>query len=193
VIPLTPNALDEHLKRVQASTNAHAVDLHLLHSALMMQNMKPIMVNEVILSEDLIKRATEECLQQRPEALILYKASAPNAQLLHGDMRALQRALAGLMAMMPEAFDSCDVIACVPEGASVAITLCDHPGMFQSLEDFVPIDAATNLIALSPVTRQRVIALSYALQVAYAHSGRLELKIWSEDALAVRFVLPQPV
>ena len=190
---LTPSALDEHLKRAQNSANAHTVDLHLLHSALMMQNTKPVMVSEAILAEDLIKRAVEECQQQRPDAVIRYKAAPPNAQLLHGDMRALQRAIAGLMAMMPEACDSSRVVAYTHEGESVIITLCDHPGMFESLEDFVPIDAATNLIALSPVARRRVMALSYALQVAYAHQGRLELKLWSEETLALRYVLPQPL
>lgn len=190
---LTPCALDEHLQRAQKSLNAHAVDLHLLHSALAMQISKPCPAHEEMLVEDLIQRAVEECLQQRVDARIRYKASPPTGLMVCGDLRALQRAVAGIMAMMPLAFDSADVVRYSHEGHDVHIMLCDHPGMYESLDDFVAIDAATNLIALSPVTRQRVIALSYALQVAYAHKGRLELKLWSDDALALRFILPQPV
>lgn len=189
---LTPSALDEHLKRAQDSANAHTVDLHLLHSTLVMQNSKPAPIHETMLAEDVIKRAVEECIEQRPDARIRYKAARPNGLLLHGDMRSLQRALAGLMATLPEAFDSADIIAVTHDDQSTTITVCDHPGMLHSLEDFVPIDVATNLIALSPVTRARVIALSYALQVAYVNHGRLELKVWSADTLAVRYVLPQP-
>lgn len=190
---LTPGALDEHLQRAQTCLNAHAVDLHLLHSALAMQVSKPSATHEVMLAEDIIQRAVEECQQQRIDARIRYKASPPTGLMLCGDLRALQRALAGLMAQLPLAFDSSEVIRYSHEGDAVQLILCDHPGMFESLDDFVTIDAATNLIALSSVTRQRVIALSYALQVAYAHKGRLELKLWSDDALALRFVLPQPV
>jgi len=190
---LTPSTLDEHLQRAQTCLNAHAVDLHLLHSPLAMQITQSDSAQEVMLLEDLIQHAVEECHQQRPDAHIRYKASPPTGHMVCGDLRALQRALAGLMAMLPHTFDSSELLKHTHVGRDVHITLCDHPGMYESLDDFIAIDAATNLIALSPVTRQRVIALSYALQVAYAHKGRLELKLWSDDALALRFVLPQPV
>lgn len=190
---LTPSALDEHLQRAQNSLNAHAVDLHLMHSALSMQVCSPVPVHEAMLVEDLIQRAVEESQQQRPDARIRYKAAPSTGQMLYGDLRALQRAMAGLMAVMPLAHDSSQVVRCSHDGNDIHLILCDHPGMFESLDDFIAIDTATNLIALSAATRQRVIALSYALQVAYAHKGRLELKLWSDDALALRFVLPQPM
>lgn len=190
---LTPSALDEHLQRAQRSLNAHAVDLHLLHSALAMQVNAPSFTPEVALVEDLIQRAVDESRQQQPDARIRYKAAPATGQMLCGDLRALQRAIAGLLALMPLAFESSEVVRYSHDGNDVHLILCDHPGMFESLDDFMAIDAATNLIALSSVTRQRVVALSYALQVAYAHKGRLELKLWSDDTLALRFVLPQPV
>jgi hypothetical protein len=188
---LTPSALAEHLARVQANVSAHAVDLHLLHSAVMMQAAHPALLYEMMLTEDVIKLAVEECHYQKPDCAMHYKASQPNGRIMHGDVRAIQRALAGLMAAMQHDVFSSDVVECAYHEGFAIITLCDHPSMLQA-QDFVVIDATTNLIALSNVTRQRVVPLSYALQVAHAHNGRLELMIGPKDLLGVRFVLPQP-
>ncbi|MDX2095705.1 MAG: response regulator [Alphaproteobacteria bacterium] len=189
---LTSRALDVHLSQVQAHVNAHAVDLHTLHSALMMQATPIEMLYEMMLTEDLIKSSVAECHYQKPDAPIRFKASSPNGHLIHGDMRMLQRALAGLMATIPQPVDSCDVVECLPDEGAVVLALYDHPAMARA-QDFVAIDAATNLASLSRSTRQRLIPLSYALQVAHAHNGRLELMIGMDDALATRLVLPQPL
>ncbi|MBX9726278.1 MAG: response regulator [Rickettsiales bacterium] len=186
---LTPSALDDHLQRAQNNVQTHAVDLHLLHSTLMMQVAPISLMPEMMLTEDLIRLSLEECLYQRPTASIRYKASAPDGHFITGDMRMLQRALAGLMVVIPHDVDSCDVVSVIYGYDTVSLTICDHPAM-RSGEDFVAIDAATNLIALSQVTRQRLIPLCYAMQVAHAHGGRLELMLWPDDLLAVRFVLP---
>ena len=71
------------------------------------------------------------------------------------------------------------------------LTISDHPSMADG-GDFEPIDEFTNLSALSAVTRQRMAALNYALQVVQAHHGRVEVKLWPHDFLAVRFIVPQP-
>jgi DNA-binding response OmpR family regulator len=187
---LTPSALNEHLQRVQGNVHAHAVDLHMLHSAIMMQVSPVAMLPEMMLTEDLIRLSVAECHYQNPEAPMRYKASPPTGNVITGDMRMLQRALAGLMVLMPHAVDSCDVVSARHEADAVTLTICDHPAM-QGDDDFVAIDASTNLIALSRVTRQRLVPLCYAMQVAHAHGGRLELMLWPDDLLAVRFVLPK--
>ncbi|MFZ4541682.1 MAG: hypothetical protein ACOYNL_07725, partial [Rickettsiales bacterium] len=70
------------------------------------------------------------------------------------------------------------------------ICICDAAPMRYGT-NFTTIDETTNLVTLSEVTRRRVVPLVYALQVAHAHKGRLELLLWPEDKLAVRFILPQ--
>ncbi len=56
---------------------------------------------------------------------------------------------------------------------------------------YMLVDATTNLVTLSSVTRSRLIAISYAMQVAQAHNGWLEIKLWPNDDFAARLQLPQ--
>lgn len=189
---LTPIALDKHLARVQAGVNAHTVDLHLLYAGLMMQTHAVEINPEMTLTEDLIRMAVEEAKYEKPSSVIRYKAAPPTGRFTYGDRRMLQRALAVLMNAMELKAESCDVVTASYHAGYVSLTLHDNPDM-RGAEEFVAITSATNLISLSNVTRKRVIALSYALQVTQAHKGRVELMLWPDDMLAVRLILPKPI
>jgi DNA-binding response OmpR family regulator len=187
---LTPSALDVQLANVQDKVNGHANELHAFHSALMMQTRHTPILSEMMQTEDLVREAVAECHYRCPSAPIVYEASSAPALAVHGDMRMLTRALAGLFAGLPLPYASSALVHWRREDADCVLTVCDHPDMAHE-QDFTLIDDTTNLAALSQVTRHRLVALSYAMQVAHAHHGRLELLLWPEDLLAVRFVLPQ--
>lgn len=186
---LTPSALDKHLERAQLSVNAHMIDLHMLYASLMMQANQVDITHEMTLTEDLIRLAAEECVYEKPSSVIRYKAEPKSREFVYGERRMLQRALAILMMSMEHEAQTSDVVTSSSDEGFLSLTLYDHADMKRE-NDFVVINTATNLTALSAVTRRRVIALCYAMQVAHAHGGRLELMLWPDDLLAVRFVLP---
>ncbi len=183
--------LKRHLKSLQGKMSAHVSNLHMFHCALGMQAAGTELISEAILADDLIKQAVQECHYNNPASGLVYQAPRPSAELIFGDARMLQRAVAGLMAMMPNACVSSEVVHFAVEDGSFILTLSDVPEMVED-SDFAVVSETTNLASMSPVTRQRLIPLSYALQTAQAHSGHLEIALWSENRLAVRLVLPQP-
>ncbi len=188
---LTPTGLDTQLGTLQNHLHQHAVGLHAFHSALEMRMQKLDLHYSTILSADLIKNAMAECSYYHPTTPLHYKASPPTAELLTIDVVLMQRAIGGLLGAIPNAFDSCDVVKSERDMECWTLTISDHPSMADG-GDFEPIDEFTNLSALSAVTRQRMAALNYALQVVQAHHGRVEVKLWPHDFLAVRFIVPQP-
>jgi len=188
---LTPNALDEYLANMQMKINAHIIDLHTFQNAIELQSAGHALDYDVTLVEDIVLSAMEDALRQTPTMLVRYKPTKSNGVMVRGDKRLLQRALAGLLAEVPEAYGTKDIIRYSADRSQAAITIADDPQMLEQ-EDYITIGAATNLAYLSAVTRQRLAAMTYAVQVAHAHEGQFEIMIWAEDKLAVRFVLPQP-
>ena len=186
---LTPSALDKHLQRTQLSVNTHMIDLHMLYAGLMMQVSNVEIMPEMTPTDELIRLSVEESHYEKPLSPIRYQSASYASQGVYGDRRMLQRALAVLMMAMAHEAQSSDVVTASSQDGFVSLTLYDHPDMKRE-DNFVEITTATNLTALSAVTRKRLIALSYAMQVAHAHQGRLELMLWPDDLLAVRFVLP---
>ena len=187
---LTPNALDEYLANMQMKLNAHIVDLHTFSHALQLQASGHERSNDVTLAEDLVLSAMEEATRHFPSMPVKYKPTKSNGVVIHGDRRMLQRALAGLLAEVAEAHGTKDIIRYSSDRSQASITVADDPHMLEE-EDYVLIDSATNLAHLSAVTRQRLATLTYAVHVAQAHEGQLEIMIWAEDKLAVRFNLPK--
>jgi CheY-like chemotaxis protein len=188
---LTPQGLDAYLSTVQDNLHQHAAGLYAFHRALEMRTHALHLNCTTILSSDLIRNAMAECAYFHPATPLRYKASNPSAQMLVVDALVMQRAIGGLLAAIPNAFETCEVVTSELTPERWSLTISDHPSMAQD-EDFDPIDAFTNLSALSAVTRQRLMALSYALQVVQAHHGQMEVKLWPHDFLAVRFIIPQP-
>ena len=188
---LTPGALDNYLVHLQDKVSSHVSGLHMFHSALGMQSTPTEAVGESLMPDELIRLAVEECRYNNPSSTIVHQAPNKGDSLIHGDMRMLQRALAGVLSAVPESCISDALVHIEVGNGYYTITVSDKPEMAHEA-DFTAIDDTTNLAVLSYATRHRLISLSYALQVAQAHNGRLELMIWPEDVLAVRFVLPQP-
>ncbi len=190
---LTPSQIERELANLQSKVNDHALRLNMFHHALTMQHKSNNEANTAtLLVDDLIADAAEEYRAQTLHPHVTYKAQPPSATLVHGDRALLQHALAGLLGTVHHDFETSDVIHSRVADGWWYLSVCDHPSMAQDV-DFEPIDALTDLSMLSPVTRERLVPLTYAQQVAEAHHGRLELKIWPEHFLAVRFVLPQAV
>lgn len=188
---LTPSALDVHLSNVQDKVNSHANDLHAFHNALMMQSSPVALMPEALQTEDIIRQAVEECHYNCPAAPVQYRASGAYPMPVVADGRMFTRALAGLLAALPTAQATDEIMQCQWEEGVFTLTLADDPLMLRE-EEFCPIDVTTNLAVLSQVTRQRLVGLMYALQVVHAHNGRIELLLWPADRLAVRMLLPQP-
>ncbi len=188
---ISPEELHQQLAVLQEKMGTHVSSLHMFHCALRMQAAQTELLGEVMLADDLIKLAVDECHYNNPASQLVYQAPRPSAELVFGDMRLLQRALAGLLAVIPHAARSQDVISCALVEGALVLSVYDSADMAQETH-FTPISETTNLAALSPVTRQRLVPLSYAVQAAQAHHGRLEIALWPEDKLAVRLVLPQP-
>ena len=187
---LTPSTLDEYLANLETKLNAHMIDLHTFHHTLQLQSAENDLRHDAILAEDLILSAMEEARYHCPSMPVQYKATKSEGIMVHGDKRMLQRALAGLLAEVPDAYGTKDIVRYTADAAQATITIADDPAMLAE-ENFIPISAATNLANLSTATRQRLAALTYAVQVAKAHQGQLEILVWSEDKLAVRVMLPQ--
>ena len=187
---LTPGALDEYLASMQVQINAHIADLHTVHHTLQLQSAGHTRGDDAMLAEDLVFAATEEAAYHCPSMAVRYTPTKVNGVVVHGDKRMLQRALAGLLAEVPEERGTKDIIRYEAGAAQATLTIADDPQMLLK-DDYTPIDMATNLVHLSAVTRHRLAALTYALHVAQAHGGQLEIMIGAEDTLAVCFVLPQ--
>ncbi len=188
---LTPSALDQSLAYLQERVSRHALELDGLHSALQLQMHRGQVLCRSISVEELVQAAVEECRYISPASEITFAPSdATAACQVSVDVRLMQRAMAGLLALIPHARSTQEVVSFAIAPDHWMLTLCDHPSMAQE-EDFTPVDEGCNLSVLAPVTRQRLVPLLFAMQVAHAHGGRLELMIWPGDHLAVRFVLPQ--
>jgi DNA-binding response OmpR family regulator len=188
---LTPSALSDHLATVQDHVNAHMLRLHMFNSTLRMQALHTECLSEIMLTNDIIKNACEECHHNFPSASVQYKASSSSGDMVQGDIRMLTRAIAGLLAAVSTPFATTEIIKWEIDTTQCTLTVADHPAMMNE-QGFMAIDEATNLVALSNITRRRLIPLTYAMQAAHAHDGTIELLLWSDDCMAVRFVLPQP-
>ncbi len=188
---LTQAGVDEHLNTLHGHLQQHVEELQTFHDVLAMRTQSTELNYGTILSSDLIKNAMKLCAYHNPATQLRHKADSAIPEMLTVDIGAMQRAISGLLAEIPNAFDSCDIITSEIEPERWTLTISDHPSMSEEY-DFEPIDEYTNFYALSSVTRQRIAALNYALQVVQAHRGRVEIKLWPHDFLAVRFILPQP-
>lgn len=176
--------------KLERYLSSHLQSLQQFYEALQFQTVSPTMQIGTESLELLIKEAIKEARGISPYTVVAYAAPVAASSLqVTGDLRLLQRAFAGLIALMPYDYPSNQVIRCHAEDDRLVITLCDMPSMAED-SGFMLIDGATDLVALSPVTRKRLIAITFAMQVAQAHRGWLELKINTEDELAVRFQLP---
>jgi CheY-like chemotaxis protein len=187
---LTPSALDEYLASMQMKINAHIVELHTFHHTLELQSSTTERRHDAILAEDLIQSAMAECAYHCPSMPTRYKSPESNGVMVHGDKHLLQRAFAGLLAAVPEAHETKNIVRYTADRTQASITIADNPLLLLE-EDFVQIDATTDLVRLSEVTRHRLASLTHAVQVAQAHDGQFEIMVWSEDRLAVRLILPQ--
>ncbi len=187
---LTPSALDHSLTEIQKHVSNHANALYSFQRALEIRMKNLELECSTILVDDLIQEAMEECLYHYPQSPLRYKAPPASATIVQGDAAKLQRAIGGLLGMVPHPFTSNEIVVSSCENDVWTLCVCDHPSMAVNA-DFFAIHESTDLAALSHVTRQRLVALTYALQVAQLHGGRLEIKIWPEDFLAVRMVIPQ--
>ncbi len=187
---LPPAELDRQLIALQATINTHILDLHQFNYALELQSAIPEPRHDAVLAEDLIQLAMAECVYHCPSMPVRYKAMASHGVMIHGDRRMLQRMLAGLIAEIPGTHETKDIIAYAADRNEAILTLADDPAMLHD-DDYMLIDATTNLVQLSEVTRQRVVALAYAVQVARAHQGQFSIMLWPDNKLAVRLALPQ--
>lgn len=177
--------------KLQQCLSQHTQHLQQLYTALQLQATTPKLHVGTEMLESVIKEAVKEAKSINPSLALVYTApGSASAQTVVGDARMLQRALAGLIALMPYDYASQQVIRYQVQEDRLVITLCDLPSMVED-GGFMLVDGATDLVALSPATRKRLIAITYAMQVAQVHRGWLEVKINTEDELAVRFQLPQ--
>jgi CheY-like chemotaxis protein len=188
---LTPQAFDNHLIHLQRDLCAHMNQLHTFYSVMQLQLDALQLIPEDKAFADIVRDAMEECHFYYPSAPVRTEALPQLGPTVRADMRMLQRALGGLIAMVPRARPLADVVQCIRAGSNARITVSDQDGMEEDV-DFMKVDSTANLAALSTVTRQRLIAIAYAIQVAEAHGGSLEIKLWPNDQFAARFVLPQP-
>ena len=186
---LTPTALDTYLKQTEEDVFGHALKLHQFHNALQLQLSKPQLIIEEKSFNAMMDDAMQECQYLFPATPTSYKPSVTNA-VLRGDTRMLQRAISGLVAHVPHKRSSDEVVFCDVSQGQAVISICDLPDM-RADEGYMLVDATTNLVTLSSVTRSRLIAISYAMQVAQAHNGWLEIKLWPNDDFAARLQLPQ--
>lgn len=187
---LTPMELDTHLTRVQECVSGHFNALHGLHSALLLQIKHTGLLIEPLDVPKMIEESVAEAWRQSLRTGVTYQA-APSAlsQPPLGDRRLLMRAIAGLLAVLPGARTTAEAVTVAGYAECWTLTVADHPAMAAEAE-FTPIDDTTNLGTLAESTRMRLVPILFAMQVAHAHHGRLELCLWGSEGLAVRFVLP---
>lgn len=190
---LTPSALDSHLADLQDNVAHHAVSLHAVHSALQLQVAAMGLHTYRIPVEELIRESVSECNYHYPLSPVSYVATdTPIDDEVTVDARLMQRAIAGLLAPIAHAGTSKDLVSFRIEDGHWLLTVSDHHGMTHD-SDYIPLDESHNLSALSNATRKRLVPLMFAMQVAHAHGGRIEVKLWPGDYLAVRFVMPQTI
>lgn len=177
--------------KLQRYLTSHLQSMQQFHVALQFQTRPPGLQ---IASESLaaiIQRALIEARGINPSLAVRDSALGAAGKLqVRGDVQMLHHAFASLIAQMPYDYPCNRIIAARQEEDRVVVSLCDTPDMMDD-EGYMLIDGATDLVALSPVTRKRLIPLSFAMQVAQTHRGWLEVKIGAEEDFAVRFQLPQ--
>lgn len=189
---IEPQELDHYLSDLQEKIGKHALDMHTLHSALQLQDAQIIAERTNIRFDELIKGAIGEFRYNKmDESFRLVPAAGKTQPILNIDIQLVQRAIAELLAALPTSVHGTKAIGCAVLNQACTLTIADEMEMIGD-EDFAPIDEMTNLPSLSHVVRERLVAIMLAMQVAHAHNGRVELKIWPGERLAVRFVLPQP-
>jgi DNA-binding response OmpR family regulator len=186
---LTPSALDSYLKQAEEDIFGHALKLHMFHSAVQLQLSQSQLEIEDKLFNMLLSEAMQECKYLFPASPIRY-IPAPSNPVVRCDARMLQRAISGLLSAIPHACDTHEVVFCDVSQGHCVLSICDVPQMHED-EGFMRVDPMTDLAALSIVTRQRLVVIAYAIQVAQAHNGWLEIKLWPQGEFAARFQLPQ--
>ena len=188
---LTPGELDENLARLEEHFGEHATEMHAIHGALQLQVSDAGLRIEDAALDDLIRESVSECHYYYPTSKVTYEQPKKTAlRRVKVDSRLMQRAIAGLLAVIPHPRTSRDVVTVETGEGFWSLTITDHVAMVED-GNFKPVDETTNLSVLSNVTRQRLVPLAFATQVAHVHGGRLEVKVWPGDHLAVRFIIPQ--
>ena len=189
---LSPAEIDTHLSEIQEAVGKHALNLHVLNTTLQFQITHKEPIRQIVNAQDLIKGAVGV---HRFNALAA-TGRLPQTELqnlsVELDVPMVQRAMAELIATIPAAYHEQEAVDFTWSGDSCVLTIADDLAMLGD-EDFEPVDETTNLPLLSHAVRQRLVPLMFAMQVAHAHCGRIELKNWPEDKLAVRMHLPQPL
>lgn len=189
---LTPIHFAEQLGKLQDRVGTHFSQLHMLHLALQLQASSDKTILRPVLIESLICAAVEKCRYHYPHATVQYEpSSSPIPHPIRMNDGHLQRALAALMAALPEGMTTRDAIQTKVTDTHWILTISDHPAMPEE-DQYVPVNELTNMATLAPVTRKRLMPLMYALQVAQLHGGQMQLNIWPGDLLSVRLILPQP-
>lgn len=186
---LTPSALDNQLRQAEEDVFGHILKLHMFHSAVQLQLSQSQMEWGDRLFNMLLSEAMQECKYLFPASAIRYVPAASNP-IIRCDARMLQRAISGLLSAIPHPYGTDEVVDCEVSQGHCALSICDLPQM-RGEEGFMRVDPMTDLAALSPVTRQRLVVIAYAIQVAQAHNGWLEIKLWPQGEFAARFQLPQ--
>ena len=72
--------------------------------------------------------------------------------------------------------------------------MADHVIAGEDVTDmFFAVEERTDLASLAVLTRQRLVPLMFAGEVARHHGGALEISLWEQQALAARLTIPQAV
>ncbi len=179
------------LRAAERLVMQHTEDLQQFYRALQLQTVAPNVMPMPTRWTEIWQEAFRQALQINLQLPVSFElAEAAWQETIVVDHTLMARALAGLLSLMPYAYPLQRIAQVEKAAGQVTLTLADMPGM-EHEHGFMLIDAATDLVALSPTTRKRLIALTYAMQVVQTHKGWMEVKLGSEQELAVRMHLPQ--
>lgn len=182
--------LDQQLAEFQLKVNQQLVSMRTLYMGLQLQMKKLSPVVQPTTVNQMIEDAITSCRYSYPQSRVCYTPIPSAYGVLMVDPELMRQALAGLMAAVPHAYDSDEVFHFEVTPDHAILTVSDHLGMLEG-DDFISIEETMNLALLSDVTRARLVALIYSVQVMKAHGGSLEIKIWPEGRLAVRLLFPR--
>ncbi len=189
---LSPAEIDTHLSEIQEAVGKHALNLHVLNTTLQFQITHQQPERQIVNAQDLIKGAVGAHHFNTLASTGRVPQIALQNLTVELDVPMAQRAIAELLAAIPAAYYGQEAVDFKLVDERGVLTIADDMAMLGD-EDFERVDETTNLPLLSHVARQRLVPLMFAMQVAHAHHGRMELKNWPEDKLAVRLILPRPL
>ncbi len=174
---LSPQRMDAELAQLEKQSQQQYFEFHMLHSALTLQTQQKKIERQPV---------TIAALMQQ---LLGVDRHADATQQLDIDLTLVHHALIGLISRVPSSYLTADSVQVATDHRAAMFTVYDHPRMADE-DGFFTIDASTNLTTLSEVTRRRLVALLFAMQVAHAHGGTVSIALWPNDLLAVRLLLP---